>query len=228
MTWWPMAASTVAMALMPAPPAPTTCTRGGPPRGRGPRLPAPPPPSGQAGAGQPAWAAQRAWASTTSATRAAASGRPSAPGRRAHGGQAGRGRPAARRAPRRGGRRRSRRRARAPPAPAATSARALAVWWSPGSAGQRHQHRRDPGHRQLGHGDGPGPADHEVGRLVEERPSGSRTPQPVAETRTVGLVGLVRSPGRRHLVETTAPGDVVERPVAAVGPAARPATPRPG
>ena len=28
-TWWPMAASTVAMALMPAPPMPTTWTRGG-------------------------------------------------------------------------------------------------------------------------------------------------------------------------------------------------------
>jgi hypothetical protein len=35
------------------------------------------------------------------------------------------------------------------------------------SSGERHQHRRDAGHRQLGHGHRPGPAHHHIGRRVD-------------------------------------------------------------
>ena len=163
-TRWPMAASTEAMALIPAPPTPTTWIRRG---------------SSSSSAGAPApWSvdrspgparrdhAQRAWDTTSSATRAAASGwpgpvppRPSPPARPigeqlphhcANSGPSHRGSGSSNAAPGR-------------PAPAA-----LAVWWSEGAPGRGTSTERDAGDRQFGHRHGTGPAHEQVGRRVEE------------------------------------------------------------
>ena len=129
LTRWPMRASTVAIALIPAPPMPTMCTA------RGSREVERRHAAASAGAGPAA-------SSTRSATRAAAS-RPA----RDRAACAHRVEPRARR---RGATLSSRSR-RAPSssssrttiaAPAPASAVALRVWWSAGRSGQRHEHRR--------------------------------------------------------------------------------------
>ena len=56
-----------------------------------------------------------------------------------------------------------------------------------GRPGQRHQDRRHPGHGQLGHGHGPGPAHHHVGGGVDQRPSAPRrAPGPADRATSVG------------------------------------------
>ena len=122
-TVWPMAASTVAMALMPAPPMPTTWT------GAGPRSPSSDPIGPPAAPGSAGHAA-----STSSATRAAASGRPSVPGGPGHRREPGRARRAAgRRAPQPAGCRRTRRRG---PGPRPRRHRAPGRWPSGGRPGR--------------------------------------------------------------------------------------------
>ena len=62
-----------------------------------------------------------------------------------------------------------------------------------GRPGERHQHRGHAGHGQLGHGDGPGPADHHVGRLVEQVHSGLEGDQPQAEAAGGVAAAVARS-----------------------------------
>ena len=61
------------------------------------------------------------------------------------------------------------------PAPSASTARALAVWWSSVGVRVGHEDRRTSGRGELGHGRGAGAADHQLGvgqarrHVVEER-----------------------------------------------------------
>ena len=184
----PMACSTVAMALMPAPPIPTTwhgqrtardrrtarcraprsCR---PPSGRRPGVGLDHPGAGGGGVrpahdrGRPAHGLEAGRVGEQPVEPGGQSGRPS------HSGSGS-----------------------STDAPARSSTRALAVWWSPGRAGQRHQDDGHPGHGQLGHGHRPGPAHHQVGGRVDQRPSAPRrAPGPGSRARPPATAAPVRS-----------------------------------
>ena len=217
-TVWPMAASTVAMALMPAPPTPTTWMveragsgpRGRTPAGRSRRQPT-------LGGGPP-----RASASTTSAPAAAASGRPSARGGPAHGGQ-----------PRRVGQQAVEHGGQPAPvavgvgAPArrprpARATRALAVWWSPARrAGARGWTAPRP--RPARPRSWPRPGTPPRRRRRRAGPSAPRTgPGPVAEA-GIAVGRRRRAGGGRHRRPSPAARPRGRWRVAPVGPApARP------
>ena len=91
-------------------------------------------------------------------------------------------------------------------------------------AGQGNQHRGHPGHGQLGHGHGPGPAHHQVGGgvdlvhpLLVGHPHHAEAP----------VVAVAGGPARRtpsaHAVPVPSAHDVVDRPVVPVLPPRRPA-----
>ena len=118
--------------------------------------------------------AQRAWACTRAATASAASGRPSPP------------RPCPMATSRSGSASSSSRTpaSRRPVArlvghhhrgPGLDQRRGVGALVVAGRAGQRHQHGRHAGHRELGHGQGSGPAHHHVGGAVEARPCAPRS-----------------------------------------------------
>ena len=157
LTVCPMRASTSAIALIPAPPTPTTWMRLGVARssagsgaaageGSGPGTGRPPRPGRRRERPRrdgPATARRRSWR------------------------RGGRARRAARRASRRGAAPSSWASGMATAAPAATSASALRVWWSPGAPGQRHEDRGDAGRSELGDGHGAGAAHRDVGVRVQ-------------------------------------------------------------
>ena len=226
-TRWPMAWSTVAMALMPAPPTPTMWTRwthrripqavgrGGPRRCLRPSRPSPP-------VGR--------WPRPPGPRPAAASGRPSALGRPSHGHQAVAGRPAAPRPP---GARPAGVQAGSgsrTAAPTRSSTRALAVWWSPGAPGSGTSTAGTPA--TASSATVMAPARHTT-RSAAAYTSGH--PLLVGDPHQVEAVGTGPRPGQA--VDPVAGGvvtpvpaahDVVDRPRPRAPPTARPGRRRPG